>query len=49
MRHPYGASIDDAREKLRYDLYYTKNLNLLFDLTIMLRTVAVILRGKGAR
>ena len=49
VRHPYGASIDDAREKLRYDLYYIKNLNLLFDLNIMLRTVAVILRGKGAR
>jgi sugar transferase (PEP-CTERM system associated) len=49
VRHPYGASIDDAREKLRYDLYYIKNLNILFDLNIMLRTVAVILRGKGAR
>jgi sugar transferase (PEP-CTERM system associated) len=49
VRHPYGASIDDAREKLRYDLYYIKNMSLLFDLNIMLRTVAVILRGKGAR
>jgi sugar transferase (PEP-CTERM system associated) len=49
VRHPYGASIDDAQEKLRYDLYYIKNLSLLFDLNIMLRTVSVILRGKGAR
>ncbi|MCC7062716.1 MAG: TIGR03013 family PEP-CTERM/XrtA system glycosyltransferase [Planctomycetes bacterium] len=49
VRHPYGASIDDAREKLRYDLYYIKNLNLVFDLNIILRTVSVILRGKGAR
>jgi sugar transferase (PEP-CTERM system associated) len=49
VRHPYGASVEDAREKLRYDLYYIKNLNLLFDLNIVLRTVAVILRGKGAR
>jgi sugar transferase (PEP-CTERM system associated) len=49
VRHPYGASIDDAREKLRYDLYYIKNMSLLFDLNIMLRTVTVILRGKGAR
>lgn len=49
VRHPYGASIEDAQEKLRYDLYYIKNVSLLFDLNIMLRTVAVILRGKGAR
>jgi hypothetical protein len=39
VRHPYGASIEDAREKLRYDLYYIKNLSLLFDLNIILRTV----------
>ena len=49
VRHPYGASIEDAQEKLRYDLYYIKNVSLLFDLNIMLRTVGVILRGKGAR
>jgi sugar transferase (PEP-CTERM system associated) len=49
VRHPYGASIDDAREKLRYDLYYIKNMGLLFDLNIILRTVGVILFGKGAR
>ncbi|MBL8727611.1 MAG: YraN family protein [Planctomycetes bacterium] len=49
VRHPYGASIDDAREKLRYDLYYIKNTGLVFDLTIILRTVNVILRGHGAR
>jgi sugar transferase (PEP-CTERM system associated) len=47
--HPYGASMEDAQEKLRYDLYYIKNMGLLFDLNIMLRTVTVILRGKGAR
>ena len=47
--HPYGASIDDAQEKLRYDLYYIKNIRLLFDLNIMLRTISVILRGQGAR
>ncbi len=49
VRHPYGASIADAQEKLRYDLYYIKNVGLLFDLNIILRTVDVILRGKGAR
>src|SRR5262249_54186690 len=47
--HPYGASIEDAREKLRYDLYYIKNVSLLFDVSIMLRTIGVILLGKGAR
>jgi sugar transferase (PEP-CTERM system associated) len=49
VRHPYGASIEDAQEKLRYDLYYIKNTSLLFDLNIMLRTVKVILRGQGSR
>ena len=46
---PYGASVEDAQEKLRYELYYIKNMGLLFDLNIMLRTIAVILRGSGAR
>ena len=49
VRHPYGASIDDAQEKLRYDLYYIKNTGLLFDLGIIARTIVVILRGQGAR
>jgi sugar transferase (PEP-CTERM system associated) len=49
VRHPYGASIEDAQEKLRYDLYYIKNMGLLFDISIMFRTIAVILRGSGAR
>ncbi|MHC5072315.1 MAG: sugar transferase, partial [Planctomycetota bacterium] len=46
---PYAASIADTMEKLRYDLYYIKNLGPLFDLNIILRTVGVILFGKGAR
>ncbi|MBK8098468.1 MAG: TIGR03013 family PEP-CTERM/XrtA system glycosyltransferase [Planctomycetes bacterium] len=49
VRHPYGASVEDAMEKLRYDLYYIKNVSLLFDLNIILRTTGVILLGKGAR
>ncbi len=49
VNHPYGASIEDALEKLRYDLYYIKNMSPLFDLNIILRTVGVILFGKGAR
>jgi sugar transferase (PEP-CTERM system associated) len=47
--HPYGASVEDATEKLRFDLYYIKNVSLLFDLNIILRTIGVILLGKGAR
>jgi hypothetical protein len=46
---PYGASEEDSRTKLKYDLYYVKNHNLIFDLLIMLQTVEVILFGKGAR
>ena len=47
--YPYGASIDDAREKLQYDLYYLKNRSLLLDLIILLQTVEVVLIGEGAR
>ena len=44
-----GASVDDAREKLEYDLYYLKNHSLGLDLVILLRTVRVVLFGTGAR
>lgn len=47
--YPYGASVRDAAEKLKYDLYYIKNYSLLLDITILLRTVEVVLFGKGAR
>ena len=47
--YPYGASINDAREKLQYDLYYLKNYSLFLDLNVILLTVQVILWGKGAR
>lgn len=47
--YPYGASIDDAKEKLQYDLYYLKNHSLLLDLIILLQTVEVVLVGEGAR
>jgi len=46
---PYGSSIEDARQKLQYDLYYVKHHNLLFDVTILVQTVEVVLMGKGAR
>jgi sugar transferase (PEP-CTERM system associated) len=47
--YPYGASEQDATEKLQYDLYYVKNHSLVFDILILLQTVEVILFGKGAR
>jgi lipopolysaccharide/colanic/teichoic acid biosynthesis glycosyltransferase len=47
--YPYGSSEQDAIEKLQFDLYYIKNKNLLFDLSILLQTVEVIFLGKGAR
>ena len=45
--YPYGASIDDALEKLQYDLYYIKNYSLLLDLAILLKTLRVVLLGRG--
>lgn len=47
--YPYGASDDDALEKLRYDLYYIKNYTILFDFLIILETIKVVLFGRGGR
>jgi len=47
--YQYGATVEDAREKLCYDLYYIKNWSLFLDLQIMLQTVKVVLYGHGAR
>jgi sugar transferase (PEP-CTERM system associated) len=49
LSYPYGATVEDAREKLQLDLYYLKHHSLLFDLTIILRTVEVVFTGNGAR
>lgn len=49
VRYPYGASVEDAMEKLRFDLYYIKNLSLMFDFMIILETIQVVLFRKGAR
>ena len=48
VKYRYGSSIDDATEKLRYDLYYIKHLSIIFDLTIVFDTVKVVLFRKGA-
>lgn len=47
--YPYGASIEDARLKLEYDLYYVKNLSPLLEGKTLLKTIGVILFPKGAR
>jgi len=47
VRYPYGATVEDAIEKLRYDLYYIKNLSVLLDTKIMFETVKVVLFGRG--
>ncbi|HKX79105.1 MAG TPA: TIGR03013 family XrtA/PEP-CTERM system glycosyltransferase [Novosphingobium sp.] len=49
INYPYGASIEDSRHKLEYDLYYAKNYTPFLDLLIMLQTVRVVLWHEGAR
>lgn len=47
IKYPYGASIEDARQKLQYDLYYIKNQSLVLDAIILFETVKIILFGRG--
>ncbi|MGQ4584030.1 TIGR03013 family XrtA/PEP-CTERM system glycosyltransferase [Lysobacter sp. F60174L2] len=49
LRYRYGASVEDAEEKLKFDLFYVKNHGLVFDLMILLQTVEVVLFQRGAR
>jgi len=49
LNYQYGSSVDDAKKKLEYDLYYVKNTSLFLDLVILLETVEIVLWGKGAR
>jgi sugar transferase (PEP-CTERM system associated) len=48
LSYPYGATMEDARNKLEFDLYYVKNASAFLDLIILLETVEVVLWGKGA-
>ncbi|MBF0261821.1 MAG: TIGR03013 family PEP-CTERM/XrtA system glycosyltransferase [Magnetococcales bacterium] len=48
IRYGYGASEEDAAEKLKYDLYYVKNRGLFLDLLVLIHTVEVVLFGQGA-
>ncbi|SDD59517.1 TIGR03013 family XrtA/PEP-CTERM system glycosyltransferase [Kordiimonas lacus] len=49
IRYPYGASVEDAKRKLEYDLYYIKNYSLFLDLLIIIQTVRVVLFPAGVR
>ena len=47
IKYPYGASIEDARQKLQYDLFYIKNQSLMLDAIILFETIKIILFGRG--
>jgi sugar transferase (PEP-CTERM system associated) len=49
VNYPYGATVEDARRKLAYDLYYLKRNDLVLDFVILLKTVHVVLFAQGAR
>jgi lipopolysaccharide/colanic/teichoic acid biosynthesis glycosyltransferase len=49
VNYSYGASTQDALEKLKYDLHYIQHLSLLFDLQIVLRTFRTVLGREGSR
>jgi len=46
IKYPYGASIEDALRKLEYDLFYIKNMSILLDFRILLRTIGVVIMGR---
>ncbi|MGB8330669.1 MAG: sugar transferase, partial [Polyangiales bacterium] len=47
VKFPYGSTIEDAEEKLEYDLYYVKHMSLLLDVAIVMETFKVMLLGRG--
>lgn len=49
IRYPYSSTVEEAREKLKYDLYYIKNVSLLLDLMIIFETVKTVLLRRGAK
>jgi sugar transferase (PEP-CTERM system associated) len=49
IKYPYGASRNDASEKLKYDLYYIKNMSPFLDLEILFQTLKIVFFGRGAR
>jgi lipopolysaccharide/colanic/teichoic acid biosynthesis glycosyltransferase len=49
VQYQYGASVEDAARKLEYDLFYLKNMSVLFDCAIIFKTVGIVLTGHGGR
>jgi sugar transferase (PEP-CTERM system associated) len=49
IKYKYGSTIEDAREKLQYDLYYIKHASIGLDLLIMFQTVKIVILGRGAQ
>lgn len=47
LKYPYGSTAEDAQEKLKFDLYYIKHRSLMLDLVILIRTVEIVLFGRG--
>jgi lipopolysaccharide/colanic/teichoic acid biosynthesis glycosyltransferase len=47
LNYPYGASVEDSMEKLKFDLYYVKHQSFMLDMLILVRTVEVVIFGKG--
>ncbi len=48
VRYTYGASVEDALQKLQYDLYYIKNMSVALDIFVMFETVKTVLLRRGA-
>ena len=48
VNYPYGASLEDSKLKLSYDLYYIKNFSILLDFMIFFKTLKLIINGKGS-
>jgi lipopolysaccharide/colanic/teichoic acid biosynthesis glycosyltransferase len=49
IKYKYGSTVQDAREKLQYDLFYIKNASIGLDLLIMFQTVKTVLLRRGAQ
>jgi lipopolysaccharide/colanic/teichoic acid biosynthesis glycosyltransferase len=49
VEYPYGASVEDAFNKLEYDLFYLKNMSFPFDLAIIFKTIRTVFGGHGGR
>src|SRR5208337_175427 len=47
VMHPYSSSLEQTQEKLQYDLYYLKNMGFFLDLAILLKTIRIVLFGRG--